>query len=60
MDVTDCLRGLEQYAPAFRDNDIDGKVLLRLSADDPHELGIGSIGHRRKLPERACGSRDHV
>jgi predicted ATPase len=34
MDVAEWLRGLglEQYAPAFRANDIDGEVLRRLTA----------------------------
>ncbi|HWI28460.1 MAG TPA: adenylate/guanylate cyclase domain-containing protein [Stellaceae bacterium] len=49
--VTDWLRelGLEQYAPAFRDNDIDRAVLLELTAEDLTGLGVSSIGHRRKL-----------
>ena len=41
--------GLEQYVPAFRANDIDAEVLRRLTADDLRELGITSIGHRRRL-----------
>src|SRR6266478_8265923 len=51
MDLAEWLRGLglEQYAPAFRDNDIDGEVLLRLTAEDLRELGVASIGHRRRL-----------
>src|ERR1700741_3819299 len=51
MDVAEWLRGLglEQYAPAFRDNDIDGKVLRRLTGEDLRELGVRSIGHRRRL-----------
>ena len=51
MDVAAWLRGLglEQYAPAFRDNDIDGEVLPELTADDLNELGVTSVGHRRKL-----------
>jgi class 3 adenylate cyclase len=51
MDVAEWLRdlGLEQYAPAFRDNDIDGKVLRRLTGDDLRDLGVTSIGHRRRL-----------
>ncbi len=53
MDLAEWLRGLglEQYAPAFRDNDIDGEILLRLTAEDLRELGIASIGHRRRLLE---------
>jgi class 3 adenylate cyclase len=51
MDVAEWLRGLglEQYAPAFRDNDIDGEVLRQLTSEDLRELGVGSIGHRRRL-----------
>jgi class 3 adenylate cyclase/predicted ATPase len=41
--------GLEQYEPAFRDNDIDGEVLRRLTIEDLRELGVRSIGHRRRL-----------
>jgi class 3 adenylate cyclase len=51
MDMADLLRGLglEQYAPAFRDNDIDLKVLPRLTGEDLLQLGVTSIGHRRRL-----------
>jgi class 3 adenylate cyclase len=51
MGVAGWLRdlGLEQYAPAFRDNDIDGEVLRRLTSEDLRELGVSSIGHRRRL-----------
>src|SRR5215471_10022334 len=51
IDVADWLRrlGLEQYAPAFAANDIDGEVLPELTADDLIGLGVTSIGHRRKL-----------
>ncbi len=41
--------GLEQYAPAFRDNHIDSSVLPELTAEDLTGLGVTSIGHRRKL-----------
>src|SRR5437764_7831939 len=51
IEITDWLRGLglEQYAPAFRDNDIDGELLRRLTAEDLRELGVASVGHRRRL-----------
>ena len=51
MDVAGWLRGLglEQYTPAFRDNDIDGEILRQLTAEDLRELGVASIGHRRRL-----------
>src|SRR5258705_10756901 len=51
MDVAAWLRGLglEQYARAFRDNDVDGEVLPELTADDLIAIGVTSVGHRRKL-----------
>jgi hypothetical protein len=51
MDVATWLRGLglEQYAPVFRDNDIDAAVLPELTVDDLIGLGVSSIGHRRML-----------
>lgn len=51
INVTDWLRslGLEQYAEAFRDNDVDGDVLPEVNADDLIAIGVTSIGHRRKL-----------
>jgi hypothetical protein len=51
MDVAAWLRGLglEQYAPAFRDNAVDGEVLRELTADDLKDLGATLVGHRRKL-----------
>ena len=51
MDVAEWLRGLglEQYAPAFRDNDIDEEILRRLTGEELRELGVRSIGHRRRL-----------
>src|SRR5262245_23086188 len=41
--------GLGQYARAFAENDIDNEALCSLTADDLRELGIRSLGHRRKL-----------
>src|SRR5215469_808325 len=51
IEITDWLRGLglEQYAATFRDNDIDDAVLQRLTAEDLRELGVASVGHRRRL-----------
>jgi class 3 adenylate cyclase len=51
MDVRDWLRslGLSEYEPAFRDNQIDSEVLPKLTGDDLKELGVASVGHRRKL-----------
>lgn len=51
MDVVAWLRGLglEQYAPAFLDNDVDGEVPPELTSDDLISIGVTSVGHRRKL-----------
>ncbi len=51
MDVGEWLRalGLKQYEPAFRANEIDKRVLPRLTAEDLKELGVGLVGHRRRL-----------
>jgi class 3 adenylate cyclase len=62
MDVAEWLRGLglDQYTPVFRANDIDGEVLRRLTAEDLRELGVASIGHRRRLLDAiaALGATD--
>jgi class 3 adenylate cyclase/predicted ATPase len=51
MDIADWLRklGLEQYEPAFRENEIDERVLPSLTAEDLRDLGITLVGHRRRL-----------
>jgi len=51
MDVGGWLRslGLEKYEAAFRENEIDDTVLPRLTAEDLKDLGVGIVGHRRKL-----------
>jgi class 3 adenylate cyclase/tetratricopeptide (TPR) repeat protein len=41
--------GLAQYGPALRDNDIDLPLLLRLTDADLRDIGIASLGHRRRL-----------
>src|SRR5215472_14417112 len=51
MDVGSWLRGLglERYEAAFRENEIDETVLPSLTAEDLKDLGVGVVGHRRKL-----------
>ncbi|MCK1636297.1 alpha/beta fold hydrolase [Bradyrhizobium sp. 157] len=51
MDIADWLRrlGLHQYESVFRDNDVDTETLPSLTAEDLRELGITSLGHRKKL-----------
>jgi hypothetical protein len=51
-------RGLGQYEPAFRDNDIDGAVLPSLTTEDLKGLGIASVGHRRRLLEAIAAPRE--
>ena len=41
--------GLGQYAEAFASNDVDAEVLRTLTTDDLKELGVTSLGHRKKL-----------
>jgi class 3 adenylate cyclase/predicted ATPase len=51
MDVGGWLRGLGfgKYEAAFRDNGIDESVLPHLTVKDLKELGVASVGDRRKL-----------
>src|SRR6476469_8681403 len=51
MDLRGWLRslGLERYEAAFRENEIDEKVLPSLTAEDLKELGVKALGHRRVL-----------
>jgi class 3 adenylate cyclase len=43
--------GLERYAPAFRENEIDWGALPKLTAEDLKDLGVVLGSHRRKLLE---------
>jgi hypothetical protein len=51
MDVGAWLRdlGLGHYEQAFRDNHIDAGLLPTLTADDLREIGVVSLGHRKRL-----------
>ena len=53
LDIDGWLRGigLAQYAEIFRANDIDGELLGRLTNDDLKDIGVASLGHRKKLLE---------
>jgi class 3 adenylate cyclase/predicted ATPase len=59
MDLGDWLRrlGLEQYEVAFRENEIDDTVLPNLTAADLKDLGVGPVGHRRKLLDAIAALR---
>ncbi|WP_046863745.1 ATP-binding protein [Microvirga massiliensis] len=41
--------GLGQYEQAFRDNDIDVALLSTLTAEDLRDIGVASLGHRKRL-----------
>ena len=53
MDLGGWLRslGLERYETAFRENEIDERVLLKLTQEDLKEIGVGPVGHRRTILE---------
>ena len=59
MDLGDWLRslGLGQYEAAFRENAIDDTVLPNLTAEDLKDLGVGIVGHRRKLLDAIAALR---
>src|SRR5215212_11073865 len=50
-DVAAWLRGLGlgRYEAAFRENDVGADVLPELTADDLREIGVASVGDRRRL-----------
>jgi class 3 adenylate cyclase/predicted ATPase len=53
MNVADWLIGigLEQYLATFTQNDIDAGLLSKLTSEDLRDMGIASVGHRRRLLE---------
>src|SRR3984885_10418511 len=59
MDLESWLRslGLGKYEAVFRENDIDETVLPNLTAEDLKELGVASLGHRRKLLDATAAWR---
>jgi len=52
MDVVVWLRSLSlaKYEAIFRENDIDETVLPSLTHETLKEIGVASLGDRRKLP----------
>ncbi|MDR5880656.1 adenylate/guanylate cyclase domain-containing protein [Caballeronia sp. LZ032] len=61
MDIALWLHGLgmERYVTVFRENAIDADVLRHLTADDLKDLGVVSVGHRRKLLDALADLRAH-
>ncbi|QIE26529.1 Adenylate and Guanylate cyclase catalytic domain protein (plasmid) [Caballeronia sp. SBC1] len=60
MDIDQWLHalGLDQYAPAFAENDIDLAMLAQLNDADLKELGILSLGHRKRILLAIADQRD--
>ena len=42
---------LSAYAPAFTQHDIDGATLPLLTGEDLEQIGVTSVGHRRRMLE---------
>ena len=59
MDIAAWLHRLElqQYERAFRENEIDGRVLPSLTAEDLKDLGVTLVGHRRRLLDAIAALR---
>jgi class 3 adenylate cyclase/tetratricopeptide (TPR) repeat protein len=59
MDVAGWLRslGLQRYEAAFRENEIDESILPSLTSEDLKDLGVGIVGHRRKLLDAIAALR---
>src|SRR5215472_15563871 len=60
MDIGAWLRGLglEEYQPAFRDDRIDAGILPKLTGEDLKEIGVATVGDRRKLLEAIAALRE--
>ena len=50
--------GLEEYEPAFRDNRVDAEILPKLTGEDLREIGVATVGDRRKLLEAIAALRE--
>ena len=59
MDIGSWLRSLEleRYEQVFRDNEIDAQVLPNLTGEDLKELGVSTVGHRRRLLDAIAALR---
>ena len=50
--------GMSEYAQRFAENDIDFTILGDLSDQDLEKIGVGSLGHRRKLLRAIADLKD--
>jgi hypothetical protein len=62
MDAFAWLRELDlgQYEDAFRDNAIEERVLPGLTSDDLKEIGVGPVGHRRRILDAIAALRSRT
>ena len=62
MDVGGWLRnlGLDKYEAVFRENGIDEQVLRHVTAEDLREIGVATVGDRRKVLARFPGIASSV
>ena len=60
MDLGAWLRGLGlgRYEAAFGANEVAAAVLPSLTAEDLKEIGVASVGHRRRLLDAIAALRD--
>ena len=47
----------QRYEAAFRDNEINKRVLPSITQEDLKEIGVGPVGHRRILLEAIAALR---
>jgi class 3 adenylate cyclase/predicted ATPase len=59
MEVADWLRklGLEEYVTVFRENAVTVDVLPDLTVEDLKDIGVSTVGHRRRLLKAAAELR---
>ena len=50
--------GMSEYAERFAKNDIDFAILADLTDQDLEKIGVGSLGHRRKLLRAIADLKD--
>ncbi len=49
--------GLERYAASFEANDVTDDLLPTLTADDLRDIGVTSVGHRRRMLDAIAAVR---
>ena len=50
--------GMSEYAQRFAENDIDFSILGDLTDQDLEKIGVGSLGHRRKMLRAIADLKD--